>query len=830
MAEWNPQKVLDKYVHDYMIKKNMHEAAEIFVQEDNLGEHAVAIDCPEGFLKEWWSLFWDIYCSRLSQANEVGAAEPSPEDIVPPTGNVLQNIPPIMPRPIMLRPPVSQQTTRNKQQNPLASLPRPQLIQQALNSMQTTFPLLSRLEMIQQPVNAMQTPFPMLPRPEMIHQAMNAMQTPFPILPRAETIQQAMDAIQTSFPILPRPEMIQQAMNVMQATRPILPRPEINQQVMSVIPMSKLDFSSNFAVGRGFDLTANFQLLEVEKMTQMLPSSSNFSRQHQIPEEIQRQKMFENIQAQFARDGGHGLNLETSKDAVPVPQGAPQAAVQEREVFDAGKGKSVQQIPVHDHLLRGVGSFSPGRRQPYLSTVPLPNQQQQTPAFGAHYQQYHLAKPEVQNSGRLTLPVSGSFCNLPSRMIIDFDLGKVLQLPGNAQIGSGTVVQQRVPGLQMAKETLIPEKQQTPELKRHKSKESVKSRKNSSSVLPVPSNLDGSNAEGQNTMDEDIQLHIPDENDNCNDLSTALSTFQQTSPALDKSAWKGFSFGEFGSLQSPNNKLLSCHFTSTGRLLAGAGYEKKILIWNMETLSVDVMEGHSDLITDIRFRPNSTVFATSSFDKSLQIWDASKPTNPPSKLDGHSKHVMSLDFHPRMGDVLCSCDSSNEMRIWNVTRQTCVHTSQGGSRQVRFQPQRGDLLASASGNIINLIDVETNKITYQFKGHDKDVRSLCWDNGGTYIASVSEDSARIWTINLGGRCIYHLHCTGNKYESCTFHPGYAQLMVIGTNQRLELWSPTDTNKTQSYDAHDDIIAALADSPHTETIASASHDNWLKLWK
>ena len=34
---------LDKYVHDYMIKKNMHEAAEIFVQEDNLGEHAVGM-------------------------------------------------------------------------------------------------------------------------------------------------------------------------------------------------------------------------------------------------------------------------------------------------------------------------------------------------------------------------------------------------------------------------------------------------------------------------------------------------------------------------------------------------------------------------------------------------------------------------------------------------------------------------------------------------------------------------------------------------------------------------------------------------------------------
>lgn len=50
----------------------------------------------------------------------------------------------------------------------------------------------------------------------------------------------------------------------------------------------------------------------------------------------------------------------------------------------------------------------------------------------------------------------------------------------------------------------------------------------------------------------------------------------------------------------------------------------QILLWNMESKSVDVIDGHSDIITDIRFRPNSTVFATSSFDKTLQIWDASK--------------------------------------------------------------------------------------------------------------------------------------------------------------------------------------------------------------
>lgn len=45
----------------------------------------------------------------------------------------------------------------------------------------------------------------------------------------------------------------------------------------------------------------------------------------------------------------------------------------------------------------------------------------------------------------------------------------------------------------------------------------------------------------------------------------------------------------------------------------------------METFDFDkTSEGHSLLITDIRFQPNSTIFATSSFDKTVKIWDAAR--------------------------------------------------------------------------------------------------------------------------------------------------------------------------------------------------------------
>lgn len=48
------------------------------------------------------------------------------------------------------------------------------------------------------------------------------------------------------------------------------------------------------------------------------------------------------------------------------------------------------------------------------------------------------------------------------------------------------------------------------------------------------------------------------------------------------------------------------------------------MIWDLENNDVNTGEGHAHLVTDIRFTPNSRVFATSSFDRTVMIWDAAK--------------------------------------------------------------------------------------------------------------------------------------------------------------------------------------------------------------
>ncbi|CAN4097941.1 unnamed protein product [Withania somnifera] len=223
--------------------------------------------------------------------------------------------------------------------------------------------------------------------------------------------------------------------------------------------------------------------------------------------------------------------------------------------------------------------------------------------------------------------------------------------------------------------------------------------------------------------------------------------------------------------------------------------------------------------------------ATSSFDKTVRVWDADNPGYSLRTFTGHSAGVMSLDFHPNKEDLICSCDGDGEIRYWSINNGSCTRVFKGGTAQVRFQPRIGRYLAAAAENVVSILDLETQACRHSLKGHTKPIHSVCWDPSGELLASVSEDSVRVWTLRSGseGDCLHELSSNGNKFHSCVFHPTYSSLLVIGCYQSLELWNMNE-NKTMTLTAHEGLIASLAVSTVAGLVASASHDKFVKLWK
>ncbi|XP_052202563.1 transcriptional corepressor LEUNIG-like [Diospyros lotus] len=325
------------------------------------------------------------------------------------------------------------------------------------------------------------------------------------------------------------------------------------------------------------------------------------------------------------------------------------------------------------------------------------------------------------------------------------------------------------------------------------------------------------------SLDEDIAIAIA--------MNTPFSTLPGSSTACNMNEQDGFSLQEIGRLLSKKGAIVCCDFSSDGELLATAGHEEKVYIWSVEEFDcIKHGEGHFGLITDIRFRPSSSFFATSSFDRTVQIWDADRPRRPVFPLVGHTGKVTSIDFHPVNSDILCSCDNTDQIRMWHVNSTYCAHVFKGGSRQVRFQPQSGDLLSAASENAIKLFDVQTNTLLCCLEGHLNEVYSICWYTSGKYMASVSEDSARIWSVASYGKPIHVLDCQGNRFGAGIFHPGYSQLLVVGSYQALQLWNPTLSNQTLAIPAHEDVISTLADCPLAGVFASAGKDEFVRIWR
>ncbi|AMD20451.1 HDL293Cp [Eremothecium sinecaudum] len=58
------KKLLNAYIYDFLLKSSLDETAQLFKQEADLPDTKPEMDAPQGFLYEWWQIFWDIFNAR----------------------------------------------------------------------------------------------------------------------------------------------------------------------------------------------------------------------------------------------------------------------------------------------------------------------------------------------------------------------------------------------------------------------------------------------------------------------------------------------------------------------------------------------------------------------------------------------------------------------------------------------------------------------------------------------------------------------------------------------------------------------------------------------
>ncbi|KAM3756320.1 hypothetical protein ACB098_02G103100 [Castanea mollissima] len=777
-SNWEADKMLDVYIYDYLMKKKLHATAKSFMTEGKVAPDPVAIDAPGGFLFEWWSVFWDIFISRTNDKHSDTAAAYIEGQQVK-TKEQLQ-----MHQLQLMR--QAQLQRRDPNHPPLGS-PGNAINSEGMLGQSTASALAAKMyeERLKHsnPMDS-ETSQPLLDarmallksttnHPGQLVQGNSGSVNAALQQIQARTQQTAdiksevnIGATQRSLPMDPSPMYAQ---GIMQS-KPGIGNTGLNPGVGG-LPLKGWPLTGIDQIRPGFGAQIQKPFLQNTNQFQLLPQQQLLA-QVQAQGNLGSSPIYGDMDPQRFRGLSRGtLN---AKDGQPIAN-------------DGSIGSPMQSTSSKINMPQMQQSSS---------------QQQQDPLHPQQVQQNNRKRKGPSSSGAANSTGTGNTIG-PSP-------NSQPSTPSTHTPGDGVAMAGNLQNVGSVSKGLM-----------------MYGADGAGALASSTNQLDDMDHFGDvGSLDDNVESFLSHDDGDGRDLFGAMKRNPSEHHAETS---KGFSFNEVGSMCKSNSKVVCCHFSSDGKLLASAGHDKKVVLWNMETLQTEsTPEEHSMIITDVRFRPNSTQLATSSFDTTVRLWDAAKPSYVSQPFTGHASHVMSLDFSPKNNEILCSCDANSEIRFWNINQYSCTRAFKGGSAQVRFQPRIGQLLAAAAEKVVSIFDVETDRQTHSLRGHTTDVHSICWDTNGDYLASASQESVRVWSL-ASGDCIHELSPSGNMYHSCVFHPSYSTLLVIGGYQSLELWNLAE-NKCMTIAAHDCVIAALAQSPLTGMVASASHDKSVKIWK
>ncbi len=289
-----------------------------------------------------------------------------------------------------------------------------------------------------------------------------------------------------------------------------------------------------------------------------------------------------------------------------------------------------------------------------------------------------------------------------------------------------------------------------------------------------------------------------------------------------------------------------------GLILATASDDKMVKLWTLEGKNIQTLEGHDDAVTQVSFNQNGTMMATASSDRTIKLWQFNEQTKQFQLLKtliGHDNSILDLKFSPD-GQTLASAGLDNTVKLWRSNQKIyqkseIYHNNihQGFIYQVRFSPD-GKKIATASADGTVKVWSRDGQLLQTIAAFSVNL-SLAFPQGA-FSVNFSPDSTLLaigGTDSEGKKAVILWRVEGDKVKDLvwnknqspqqeiwdvTFSPD-GKIIAASYDNRTQLWNQ-DGNPIGTLDGHQDLVRSISFSPNGRTIATASRDNTIKLWK
>ncbi|MBC8109563.1 MAG: caspase family protein [Verrucomicrobia bacterium] len=287
----------------------------------------------------------------------------------------------------------------------------------------------------------------------------------------------------------------------------------------------------------------------------------------------------------------------------------------------------------------------------------------------------------------------------------------------------------------------------------------------------------------------------------------------------------------FKQFDKGGQKVLCLAFSPDNKLIATAGTDNSISIWDIKTGTVkNTLLGHTDWIVTLGFSPDGNYLASGSKDKTVAVWDV-KSGSKIVGMSGHNETVTSLSFSSNSEHLVTGCKDTR-IRVWEAATGVLLRTLGGHTKEVSsvcFSPDDRQIASVGEDGKLKIWEAETGNVLHNADAHSKYITSVVYSPDNKTIATSSADKTiKFWNPNTGENTkVIKAH--GEQVQTLHFSPDAKFIISGGHDKEFTVWDVHSGTPSLMFKKQSGIVIGTAFSPNGKYVASADLSSEVKMW-